>query len=90
MKISPVALGLTLGILWGASMCGITILHAIFPGYGSDYFQLIGSIYPGISGSDVAVDFAFSAVYGIVDGLIFGFLIAWIYNFVLARVVQRQ
>ena len=90
MKISPVALGLTLGILWGASMCGIAIIHAIFPGYGSEYFQLIGSIYPGISGSSLAVDLAFSAVYGIVDGFVFGLLIAWIYNFVLTRVVQRR
>jgi len=90
MKISRVALGLTLGILWGVSMCGITIVNAIFPDYGSEYFQLIGSIYPGISGSDPVVDLGLSAVYGVVDGFVFGFVIAWLYNFVLTRIVQRQ
>lgn len=90
MKISPVALGLTLGIMWGVSMCGITIIHAIFPGYGLEYFQLIGSIYPGISGSEPFVDLGLSAVYGVVDGFVFGFVIAWLYNFVLARIVNRQ
>ena len=90
MQISRVALGLTLGIMWGLSMCGITVIHAIVPGYGSDYFRLIGSIYPGISGSDPVVDFGLSAVYGVVDGFVFGFVIAWVYNVILTRVVHRQ
>ncbi len=86
MKISTVALGLTLGILWGASFCGMGVIHAIFPAYGEDFFRLMGSIYPGMAGDGSFTDVLIGAAYGLVDGFFFGFLMAWLYNLILGRV----
>lgn len=88
MKISTIALGLTLGILWAASMAGIAVIQALYPDYGVDFFRLMGSIYPGISGAGPLGRVLICAAYGLVDGCLFGFLIGWIYNFVLSRVVS--
>ena len=81
-------MGLTLGILWGASMAVIATIRAFAPDYGMDFFLLMASIYPGISGSGGSSDIVVCALYGLLDGFLFGFLIAWVYNFVLTRVVK--
>ena len=85
MKISAIALGVTLGVLWAASFCGIGVLHAVFPGYGAEFFQLMGSIYPGIAGDGSLSDVVIGALYGLVDGFFFGCLMAWLYNFVFKK-----
>ncbi len=89
MKISSVALGLTLGILWGAAMCVIGAIHSIFPGYGAEFFRLMASIYPGIAGTGELSDIVVATLYGLLDGFFFGFLMAWLYNFALKKVVRR-
>jgi ribose/xylose/arabinose/galactoside ABC-type transport system permease subunit len=76
MKLSPKALGLSLGILLGVALMVTTWivmaqggggqlvkLHRIFPGYT---VSLVGSII--------------GLVYGFVCGLIDGVIIAWLYN----------
>lgn len=89
MKISSLALGLTLGILWGAAMCVIGAIHAMFPAYGAEFFQLMASIYPGITGTGALSDIVVATLYGLLDGFFFGFLMAWLYNLVLTKVIQR-
>ena len=89
MKISTVALGLTLGVLWGASFCGMGVLHVVFPGYGEDFFRLMASIYPGMAGDGSLTDVVVGVAYGLADGFLFGFLMAWLYNLILTKVVTR-
>ncbi len=88
MKLSTVAMGLALGILRGASMGGIATVRAVVPEYGTDFILLVASIYPGISESGSFPDIVVCALYGLADGLLFGFLIAWMYNFVLSRAAK--
>ena len=85
MRISPPALALTLGVLWGAAMLIIGVAHAMIPSYGAGFFDVMGSVYPGIEGSDTLGDVLLGAVYGLVDGALGGLLIAWVYNFFLRR-----
>lgn len=85
MKISALALGLTLGILWGASFCGMGVIHAISPAYGADFFRLMASIYPGMAGDGSFTDALIGTAYGLADGFFFGCLMAWLYNFILGR-----
>lgn len=85
MKVSPIALGVTLGLLWGGAMCVISILHAFIPGYGVEFFRFMGSIYPGIEGTGTLGDAVIAVLYGLADGFFGGFVIAWLYNQVAAR-----
>ena len=88
MKISTVALGMTLAVLWGASFCGMGAIHAAFPGYGTEFFRIMASIYPGMRGDGSIPDIAIGTAYGLADGFFFGFLMAWIYNSVLTKIAR--
>lgn len=76
MKLNPKALGLSLGIVWGAMvMIATWILMA--QGGGAQLAKL-GKIYFGYSvtflGSLIGL------VWGFVDGLVAGVIAAWLYN----------
>ena len=89
MQVSRVALGLTLGILWACSFAGIGLIHAIVPTYGAEFFRLMGSIYPGITGAGNLADIVIGMLYGLADGFFFGFVMAWLYNALLGRVSKH-
>ncbi len=89
MKLSVLALALTIGILWGLSMGGVALLAVIVPGYASGFLALMASIYPGISQTGSWLNVAVCAAYGLVDGLLFGALIGWVYNVMVDKVARR-
>ena len=90
MKLSALALGFALAVLWGVAMCFFGVMHAIQPSYGGEFLRVIGSIYPGISGSGTFADTVIATVYGVVDGFVGGFLIATVYNFFASKVAGRR
>ncbi len=78
MKLRPLYLGISLGIVWGGSLF-ITTLLSYYTGYGRLFLEALAeSIYPGYritpQGSLLGL------FYGFLDGLISGSLIALIYN----------
>lgn len=78
MRLRPVALGVSFGIVWGISLF-LTTWLSYYTGYGKLFLEALAqSIYPGYvispSGSFLAL------LYGFLDGLAGGFLIGWIYN----------
>ena len=87
MRISTIALGLTLGLLWGAAFFVIGMIYAVFPGYGAEFYQLAASLYPGMKGDGSPSDFILGTAYGLVDGFLFGVLMAWLYNLILTKLV---
>lgn len=89
MRVSRMALGLTLGILWGCALGIIGVLHVLIPPYGEQFFEFMASVYPGITGSGSLLDILLGVLYGLVDGFLGGWLIAWLYN-VLAQRLARQ
>jgi len=78
MKLNKSALGVSLGIVWGASVFLATVWVLIRG--GGEHLQLLGQFYIGyrisVGGAVVGL------VEGFIDGFIGGWLIAWIYNLV--------
>lgn len=76
-KLNVKALGLTLGIVWGAGMLLLGLM-SMFSNWGLDFLTLLGSVYigfkPTLGGTLIGT------IWGFCDGAIFGVLIAWVYN----------
>jgi len=78
MKLKPIALGLSLGIVWGGALF-ITTWLSYFTGYGKLFLDVLaGSIYPGYSISPIGSIIGF--LYGFIDLLILGTIVGWVYN----------
>ena len=78
MKLKPVALGLSLGILWGGVLF-LTSWLSYFTGYGKSFLDaMAGSLYPGYTISPLGS--FLGLVYGFIDLFIGGMLLGWIYN----------
>ena len=72
------ALGLAGGLLWGLCMFVLTFVGMYVSGYGSLYYELLMSVYPGY---ELSVGGAFLGfLYGFADGVISLFLFGWLYN----------
>ena len=77
MQLSAKNFGLAAGILWSLSMLIMTLIN-LWTGYGTQFLDLMVSIYPGDAISYVGS--LIGLVYGFFDGFIGGFLLNWIYN----------
>ena len=75
-KLQPVPLGLAFGILWAASVfiLGLTAIG----NWGSGIVAGLGTLYIGYGPSFVGA--IIGAVWAFVDGLVGGFILAWLYN----------
>lgn len=82
MRLNAKALGLALGILWGLSVFLATawIIYVDSPG---DTLAKLGVFYIGYSVTWPGA--VIGLIYGFVDGLIGGLLLAWIYNAFLPK-----
>lgn len=80
-KLHPFALGLTLGIIWGASILLMGLI-ATFYTYGKTFVTVVGGLYigyqPTIMGSFLG------AGIGFLDAFIGGVIAAWLYNRIVA------
>jgi len=76
-KLSVKGLALSIGILWaiGIFLMGIA---ATVSGWGDSLVNLISSLYVGYSAS--LAGSIIGAIWALIDGLICGALIAWLYN----------
>lgn len=78
MRFKPLALGLSLGIVWGGVLF-ITTWVSYFTGYGKLFLEALAvSIYPGYAISPLGS--FLGLLYGFIDLLIMGSLVGWIYN----------
>lgn len=66
-----------MGIVWGVALLICTII-SVYTGYATNFLETISSIYPGYSISLKGGLIGF--IYGFVDGLVFGAVLAFIYN----------
>ncbi len=80
MKLNARALGFTIGLIWGISILLVTIASLwTARTYGKYFLYTIAAIYPGY---DISTGGALLGLcYGFVDGFVFGWLVAKIYNF---------
>ncbi len=75
--LNPSKFGLAMGILLGLAMLIIGIT-ATYAGYGVDIVALCGSMYIGYDMT--LVGSIVGGIWGFFDGLIGGFIFAWLYN----------
>ncbi len=80
MKLNPLGLALTSGILWGLCMLVMTLANLVSPSYGQQFLQLMSSVYPGYHATRSIGEVVVGTLYGAVDGFIGGAVFAWLYN----------
>jgi len=80
MKLHARALGLTMGVIWGVMVFLVTLL-AVWSsgGYGKSFLVGVTSIYPGFTISYKGA--LLGLFYGFLDGFVFGWFTAVIYNY---------
>lgn len=81
MKLSVKGLAITTAILWGTALLIIGSANMMFPDYGTNFLEVIGSVYPGYQPGTGFSSVIIGSLYGVVDAGIGGAIIAWLYNF---------
>jgi TRAP-type mannitol/chloroaromatic compound transport system permease large subunit len=76
MKLSTKALALASGILWGLAMMVMGLANLIWGSYGQQFLQTMSSIYPGYHATRSIAQVIVGTLYGTVDGLIGGAVLA--------------
>jgi len=82
MKLSVKGLSITAAIIWGAALLIMGSANMIFPGYGSNFLEVMGSVYPGYHPSTGLSSVIIGSLYGVVDAGIGAAIFAWLYNFI--------
>lgn len=75
--LNPVNLGLSLGFVIGGCVF-ILGLSAALSGVGREIVYILSGVYIGYN--DTLVGAAAGGLWALIDGFVFGFVIAWIYN----------
>ncbi|MCH8846437.1 MAG: hypothetical protein IIC11_06850 [Proteobacteria bacterium] len=81
MKLSIKALAITAAIIWGAALLIVGSANMMFPGYATNFLEVIGSVYPGYQPTTGFSSVIIGSLYGVVDAGIGAALFAWVYNF---------
>ena len=76
-KISPLALGLSLGVIWGGCVLMMGFLSHFFE-YGTAFVSTMGVMYIGYEPSILGA--CIGGLMGFIDALVMGALIGWFYN----------
>ncbi|MBT3350130.1 MAG: bacteriophage holin [Nitrospinaceae bacterium] len=80
MRLDPLRLGLAFGILWAFGVAFLACMARLF-GWGVPVVEIIASVYIGFSITWAGL--LAGVLWGLADGFIGGFLIAWLYNLLL-------
>ncbi|MET0168394.1 MAG: bacteriophage holin [Vicinamibacterales bacterium] len=85
MRLNITALGLTIGILWGAAILIVALANLVWPSYGRAFLDLLASVYPGYRPGAGVASVITGTLYGLVDGAIGGAVFGWLYNLLAQR-----
>ncbi len=80
MRLGTRGLTAAMGLLWGGVILLVGVLNLLYPSYGVAFLEWTASIYPGYHGPAGFVSVLVATLYGLVDGAIGGFVLAWLYN----------
>lgn len=81
--LGVISFGLAVGVAWGLSVCFLALAAGLF-GWGVALALTLQGLYFGFAPTLPGA--IAGAVWGFVNGLIFGILVAWLYNrFLLSR-----
>jgi len=85
MKLNATALAGAMGLIFGAAMLLVGFANLTWPAYGGELLSVMSSIYPGYKASGSVPDLVTGALYALVDGGLFGLVLAWLYNSLAER-----
>ena len=85
VRLSVKALAIVCGLVWGAGVLGVGLVHLARPSYGASFLEGISSIYPGFHGARTLGDAVVGGIYGLIDGGVGGFFVGWLYNVFAGR-----
>ncbi len=89
MRLSVKAFAVTAAIV-GAAIWFISVMFAmLIPSWGEPFMELVTMIGPGVTGANWP-SMALLVLYGVIDGIVFGGLFAWLYNQLLSRSAPRM
>lgn len=86
--LSPKALGISIGMLWGAYVFLLALVLTLFPSakffwVSKEFLGILATLYPGyaptIPGSFIGL------FWGFICGIVGGVVIAWVHNFALKK-----
>jgi hypothetical protein len=80
MRLSVKGMTIAAGLLWGAAILCVGIIHMADPNYGVNFLQMTSSVYPGFHSAGTAGSLAIGTIEGIIDGGISGLLLSLLYN----------
>ena len=80
MRLDPKALAIACSIMWGGLLLLLSLGDMVWPEYGEEILEIAESIYPGYNGPGGIGPLIVVTLYGLVDGAIGGFILAWLYN----------
>lgn len=80
MRLDSKALAVAGALLTGGALLFFGVLNLAFPGYAGPLLELAASIYPGYAGPGGIGAVLTGTVYGLVDGAVGGWILAWLYN----------
>lgn len=80
MTLSTRGLAWSMGLLWGGVMLVVGVANLVFSGYGVGFLEWAASFYPGYGGPAGFGSVVVVTLYGLVDGAVGGWLLAWLYN----------
>lgn len=80
MRISIRGVAVAGGLLWGGALLFVGLINLALPAYGTNFLQMISSVYPFFHASRTIGDVLIGTADGLVDGAIAGLLFAWLYN----------
>lgn len=81
MKLSVKALTITAAILWGGALLIMGSANMMFPGYATNFLEVMGSVYPGYQPGTGLSSVIIGSMYAVVDAGIGAAIFAWLYNF---------
>ena len=80
MRLSTKGMTAAAALLWGGGILFVGLLNLAMPAYGTNFLQMISSVYPWFHASRSFGDVVMGTIDGLVDGAVAGFLFAWLYN----------
>lgn len=80
MRLNTKAAAITGALMWGGIIFLVALGNVMFQGYGQALLSVAASIYPGYSVEADLGSVVVGTLYAMLDGLIGGWLVAWLYN----------
>lgn len=80
LRLSVKAMAIACGLLSGAAILLVEVIHLADPSYGVNFLQMASSVYPWFHASPTIQSVAIGTVEGVIDGAICGLVLALLYN----------